>query len=156
RSINVRSVVFCRSAFTAPWGFRVDDNAIAKFHLMLAGEAYLALDEDDQPHHLIAGDVVVLPRGTGHALTDTPGSPTPNLEAILSDHPIDNAGTISCGGGGALTPVVCGGSGTDALPADLIEQLPRILVLGSAHHGVSRWLEPLAALLTAERPPTPG
>ena len=148
--------MFCRSEFSAPWGFRVDDTAIAKFHLVLAGEAYLALDGEDGPRHLVAGDVVVLPHGTGHAVTDAPGSPAPSLEGILLDHPIDAAGAMSYGGGGAATTVVCGGFGTDALPAELIEQLPRILVLGSGRGGVSRWLEPLAALLAAEHPPTPG
>src|SRR5215831_56048 len=93
RSINVRSVVFCRSEFTAPWGFRVDDTAIAKFHLVLAGDAYLALDGEDGSRHLVAGDVVVLPHGTGHAVADAPGSPAPSLEGILVDHPVDKAGT---------------------------------------------------------------
>src|SRR5215510_3029895 len=156
RSINVRSVVFCRSDLTAPWGFRVDDNAMVKFHLVLAGEAYLALDGEAEPHHLVAGDVVVLPHGTGHALVDDPDSTAPALDAILVDHPVDEAGTMIYGGGGAVTTVVCGGFGTDALPGELVEQLPRILVLGSARDGVSRWLEPLAALLAAERPSTPG
>src|SRR5215475_1856572 len=156
RTINVRSVVFCRSEFTAPWGFRVDDNAMAKFHLVLAGQAYLALDGEAEPHHLVAGDVVVLPHGTGHALVDDPGSLTPGLDGILVDHPVDEAGTMTYGGGGAVTSVVCGGFGTDALPAELIEQLPRVLVLGSADRGVSRWLEPVAALLAAEGPPSPG
>src|SRR5262245_44720544 len=112
RSINVRSVVFCRSEFSAPWGFRVDDTAAAKFHLVLAGGAYLALDGEDEPHYLTAGDVVVLPHGTGHAVTDAPGSPAPGLEGILVDHPVDEAGTMAYGGGGAVTTVVCGGFGT--------------------------------------------
>jgi AraC-like DNA-binding protein len=156
RSVNVRSVVFCRSEFTAPWGFRVDDTAIAKFHLVLAGEAYLTLDGESAPRHLVPGDVVVLPHGTGHAVSDSPGTPAPSLEGILLDHLVAEAGTMSYGGGGAGTTVVCGGFGTDALPAELIEQLPMILVLGSARDGVSRWLEPIAALLAAERPPAPG
>ena len=156
RGINVRSVVFCRSEFTAPWGFRVDDNAIAKFHLVLAGEAYLTLDGEDERHHLVTGDVVVLPHGTGHSLTDAPGSAAPNLEAILADHLVDKTGTMSYGGGGPVTTVVCGGFGTDALPFELAEQLPRILMLGSSRDGVSRWLDPLATLLAAERPASPG
>ena len=154
--ISVRSVVFCRSEFTAPWGVRVEDTAIAKFHMVLRGQAHLALDGQDETHHLVAGDVVVLPRGTGHVLTDAPGSPAPSLERLLIDLPVDEAGTMSYGGGGATTTVVCGGFGTDALPPDLVEQLPRVLVLGSADRGVSRWLEPLAALLAAEHPPSPG
>lgn len=151
RSINVRSVVFCRSEFTAPWGFRVEDTTIAKFHLVLRGQAHLVLDGDDQMHQLVRGDVVILPHGTGHALTDAPDSPAPSLEGILLDQPVDEAGSMSYGGGGAVTTVVCGGFGTDALPTELIEQLPRVLVLASSDRGVSRWLDPLAARRRASR-----
>ena len=37
--INVRSVVYCLSDLGAPWGFRVDGSATAKFHLVLDGQA---------------------------------------------------------------------------------------------------------------------
>src|SRR5215471_6812529 len=103
RSISVRSVVVCRSEFTAPWGFRVEDTSIAKFHLVLRGQAHLALDGEDEMHHLRGGDVVILPHGTGHALMDAPGSPTPSLDGILTAHPVDESGSTSYGGGGAVT-----------------------------------------------------
>src|SRR5207244_9336014 len=43
--INVRSVVYCLSDLSAPWGFRVDGSATAKFHLVLDGQATLTLDD---------------------------------------------------------------------------------------------------------------
>src|SRR5215475_5301452 len=97
RSINVRSVVFCRSEFTAPWGFRVDDTAVAKFHLVLRGQAHLAIDGENDMHPLVGGDVVILPHGTGHVLMDAPDSPTPSLEGILIDHSVDDSGAMSYG-----------------------------------------------------------
>ena len=41
RDVNVRSVVYCLSDFTAPWGFRVEDSPVAKFHVLLHGTAWL-------------------------------------------------------------------------------------------------------------------
>src|SRR5262245_31529686 len=129
---------------------------MAKFHLLLHGAADLVLDTADDPHHLVSGDVVLLPHGTGHALTDRPGSPTPDLDDILVNHPVDDAGRISYGGGGATTTLVCGGFGAAALPDELIEQLPHVLVLGSRSGGLNRWLHPMTALLADEAPPVPG
>ena len=43
--INVRSVVYCLSDLGAPWGFRVDGSATAKFHLVIDGQATLTLDD---------------------------------------------------------------------------------------------------------------
>ena len=47
--INVRSVVYCLSDLGAPWGFRVDGSATAKFHLVLDGQATLTLDDPAPP-----------------------------------------------------------------------------------------------------------
>ena len=156
RAINVRSMVFCRSDFTAPWGFRVDETAMAKFHLVLRGSADLVLDAAADPYHLVGGDVVLVPHGTSHALTDGPGSPTPGLDDILVDNPVDDAGRMSYGGGGATTTIVCGGFGAAALPDELIEQLPRVLVLGERSGNLNRWLQPMTTLLADEAPPLPG
>ena len=155
-AVRVNSVVFCRSAFTAPWGFRVDDAPIVKFHLILTGRAWLTLDGGGPSQPLAAGDVVVLPHGTGHRLADGPGSNTPKLDHILIEHPVDAQGRMSYGGGGDATTVVCGGFGGDALPQELLAMLPLVLRFTAADGSVSRWLEALAALLAEERETEPG
>jgi AraC-like DNA-binding protein len=155
-AVKVSSVVFCRSGFTAPWGFHVEDTPIAKFHLVLTGRAWLTLDGDGLTQSLAAGDIVVLPHGTGHRLTDGLGSAAPELEEILAEHPVDAMGRMSYGGGGEATTVVCGGFGTDAVPEELLAVLPRVLRFTAADGSVRRWLEPLAALLADERATEPG
>ena len=72
-ALRVRSVVYCRSELGAPWGFRVGASRPAKFHLVLSGTAILALDTGDEVA-LEAGDVVLLPRGSGHVMRDRPTS----------------------------------------------------------------------------------
>ena len=73
RQVKVRSVVYCLSDFAAPWGFSVEDSPVAKFHVLLHGAAELTVG-DAAPVPLNTGDLVVLPHGDGHTITDQPGA----------------------------------------------------------------------------------
>ena len=74
--INVRSVVYCLSDLGAPWGLRVDGSAAAKFHLVLDGRATLSLDDPGvAPAELAAGELALLPHGSGHLIQDERDSP---------------------------------------------------------------------------------
>ena len=156
RGINVRSTLLCRSEFTAPWGFHVDDSQLAKFHIVLAGTAWLGLDSPPESYRIEAGTVVVLPRGTGHVVRDEPDTPSRDLEAILSDHPLDEHGRLTYGGDGAATTVLCGVFEADLIPEGMTDLMPRVLVLDrEANSRVTRWLQPFADLLGADGA-TPG
>jgi AraC-like DNA-binding protein len=146
RKINVRSVVYCLSDFAAPWGFSVERSPVAKFHLILDGAAALSVGTA-APVPLATGDLVLLPHGHGHSITDQPGSPVRQLDAILSDHPVYETGRLRYGGCGRPTRLLCGGFELQpALPDELAEFLPPVLMLDSST-GLARWLEPLFALL---------
>jgi len=147
--VNVRSVVYCLSDFAASWGFSVEHSPVAKFHLILNGSAILAVG-DAAPIPLTTGDLVLLPHGDGHTISDQPGSPVRQLDAILADHPVDETGWLSYGGDGRHTRLLCGGFELDpALPDELAEFLPRVMTLDSST-GLTRWLDPLFALLDEE------
>jgi AraC-like DNA-binding protein len=157
REVNVRSVVYCLSDFAAPWGFRVERSPVAKFHVVLHGAASLTLGDGD-PVALAPGHLVLLPHGDGHIVQDEPRSPVRHLDRILADHPVDEAGRMSYGGDGPRTRLLCGGFELrPSLPDDLAEILPVLLVLDAAVAGLTRWLEPLFALLREETEATaPG
>jgi AraC-like DNA-binding protein len=148
--INVRSVVYCRSDLGAPWGFRVDGSATAKFHLVLAGQATLTLDDPGlAPAELAAGDLVLLAHGSGHLMQDRGGSPAPPLADILAGRSPEQ---LTYGGDGPRTGLLCGGF---MLAADLndnpLSLLPPLLVFSSAEAGPARhWLEPVFVLLRDE------
>ncbi len=149
RDVNVRSVVYCLSDFTAPWGFSVEHSPVAKFHVLLQGTALLTVG-DAAPVPLTTGDLVLLPHGDGHTIADQPGSPVRQLDAILADHSVDEAGWLSYGGSGSHTRLLCGGFELcPSLPDDLADFLPPVLTL-DANTGLVRWLEPLFALLKEE------
>src|SRR5260370_5188452 len=103
--INVRSVVYCLSDLGAPWGFRVDGSATAKFHLVLDGQATLTLDDPGASRvTLAAGGLVLLAHGTGHVMQDRGDSSAPPLHHILPQRPSDPAGRLTYGGGRPRPP----------------------------------------------------
>jgi AraC-like DNA-binding protein len=150
--INVRSVVYCLSDLGEPWGLRVDSSATAKFHLVLDGRATLTLDEPGAaPAELSAGDLALLPHGSGHLIQDDRHSPARPLEHILAELPSGAAERLAYGGDGPRTSLLCGGFAlASGLPENLLDLLPPLLVLDTASTGISRWLEPTLALLRNE------
>src|SRR6516165_336237 len=150
--INVRSVVYCLSDLGEPWGLRVDSSATAKFHLVLAGRATLTLDEPSAaPAELSAGELALLPHGSGHLIQDDRDSPARPLKHILAELPAEAAERLAYGGDGARTSLLCGGFAlASGLPANLLDLLPPLLVLDTASTGISGWLEPTLALLRSE------
>jgi AraC-like DNA-binding protein len=148
--INVRSVVYCRSDLGAPWGFRVDGSAAAKFHLVQSGQAMLTLDDPGfVPVDLAAGDLVLLAHGSGHVMQDRGGSPAAPLADILADGSPER---LTYGGDGPRTSVLCGGFMlASGLPDNPMSLLPPLLVFGAAGAGSARrWVEPVFSLLRDE------
>jgi AraC-like DNA-binding protein len=149
REVNVRSVVYCLSEFAAPWGFSVEKSPVAKYHVILNGSAILTVGEA-APMPLTTGDLVLLPHGDGHTISDQPGSAVRQLDAILAHHPVDETGWLTYGGDGRRTRLLCGGFELNpALPDELAEFLPPVMTMDSST-GMTRWLEPLFALLNEQ------
>jgi AraC-like DNA-binding protein/mannose-6-phosphate isomerase-like protein (cupin superfamily) len=150
RAVNVHSTVYCVSDLSAPWGFQVEDSSAAKFHLVLEGSCVVTLDSGEQVT-LDCGDLVLLPGGTGHTVRDRLESAVRHLDRILVDHLADDGASLTYGGNGPSTRLVCGGFGlAEALPSGLLGLLPRVLRLDAGANRLNRWLEPVFELLRDE------
>jgi AraC-like DNA-binding protein len=104
---------------------------------------------------LEAGDLVLLPHGSGHVVRDKAGSRARDLDRILDAHPMDASGTMHYGGRGPKTLLVCGGF--DAVSFDeLLAWLPQMVVSDTATNGLGRWLDPMTDLVRGQRGPKPG
>jgi AraC-like DNA-binding protein len=153
-AIRVRSVVYCRSELGAPWGFRVEASPQAKFHLVLNGPALLRVD-DGGDVALGGGDLVLLPHGSGHVIRDAAASRVRDLDRILESHPVDESGTMHCGGRGPKTLLVCGAFDTVSFD-ELLAWLPQMLVTDTATSGLGRWLDPMTDLVRRQGGSKPG
>ena len=145
RSLSVRSTIFCLSELRAPWAFRVDGEAVAKFHVVLEGSAFL-VRTGEEPLALGTGDVVVLPRGVAHTLAHDHVSSAIALRQILDEHPLDGGMRLRYGGNGAVTRILCGGlSLAEALPRSTLAVFPEVLRLERRQSAPTALLEPVLA-----------
>jgi AraC-like DNA-binding protein len=119
---------------------------VAKFHLLLQGQAWLVLD-DREPSLVSAGELVILPYGHLHAMKDQPGSPVEALDRILLDSPLDDRARLYYGGDGAMTRMLCGGFG---LQDPIQRLLPRVVRVDTRGNRVGSWIEAIFQLLQAE------
>ncbi|MER7672812.1 AraC family transcriptional regulator [Kitasatospora sp. NPDC096128] len=135
------------------WGVRIPGYAGAGFHVVLSGSCWL-LAEGGEPLRLERGDAVLLPHGTGHALSD--GVLThrrvrslPELEALLARPRTDT------GGEGAVE-LLCGKYRLGQGPGHpLMRELPTVVHLptgGGSHPELASAVALLGAELAAELP----
>jgi AraC-like DNA-binding protein len=98
--------VYCQSTARPPWGLRFDDRDQALFHVVTAGACWLFAGSTRR--QLVAGDLVLFPRGTPHALADHPRS----KRLRLADWMAERAGPTTAlrvgGDQGTEARVLCG------------------------------------------------
>ncbi|NMO23303.1 AraC family transcriptional regulator [Pyxidicoccus fallax] len=101
---RLRGQLYCRTVVRAPWGLRFPPTAVATIHLVISGSGHLA--QGRQVIALGPGDVVLLPRGDGHSLSDAPRTPKVPLEQWLAER--GDAPVHVPGGTGAESRFLCG------------------------------------------------
>ena len=149
RSLRVRTTVFCRSDMHAPWGFGVKAHGRAAFHILLEGKCRLEVEGVDEPIHLHAGDVVILPRGPGHRLRSDKSVRVESLDDILQRTPPLN-GKLVYGGRGARTDLICGVFAIEEKEAvPVLKAIPSVALVRNTDRQAA-WLGPLLQLITAE------
>lgn len=72
RMIRLKSAVYFRSDFSAPWGMEVASGTNAKFHMIVRGNCWLMAEGFSEPLALSGGDIIVFPLGHAHWLADKP------------------------------------------------------------------------------------
>jgi AraC-like DNA-binding protein len=148
--VTVSSTVYCLSEMTAPWGFRVASRPIPAFHLLTSGSAWLEVEGRSGGVRIVAGDLIVLPRGTGHQVRDTRESRVQWLDDILAERPPVN-GRLKHGGGGERAELICGGFAIDQVMArPLLESLPQVIHLRGHQGRAPEWLAGLIRMISVE------
>jgi AraC-like DNA-binding protein len=82
RAAQIGNAVLSRSELLAPWGLEVGPEVRAAVHVVQRGLCWLRVG-GSAPLRLGPGDVVLLPRGTKHALSDGPRTPALPYERAL-------------------------------------------------------------------------
>lgn len=149
QDLRLARASYGRSQLTAPWGIEIPYKEGVRFHFVAEGECWM-FTAAQEPMLLEAGDVVLLPHGTGHVIVDQPRSRPKPLEELGLDLVGNSTYRLTAGGGGAQSLIVCctiGFEGPTAHP--LLELLPEVLLVRKAdRHRTS--LPMLLELMAAE------
>ena len=137
--LRMDGMFYCQTELTAPWGLTMPAmQGSLWFHVISRGRAQL-VDTTGHTHHLSDGDVVVLPHGTGHRLSDSPQAPTPSVFDITHDYVSRQFAIMRHGGGGSATSLMCGVVRIGSPAARVLsQQLPEVIVVDAATSG-SDW-----------------
>lgn len=151
QSIHLHSTLYCRAKMGAPWGFRVSQRAVASFHIVTGGTCWLTVEGVDKPVSLTEGDLVILPHGHGHTMTDSPETPVTKLEDLIPRQPVEKDVVFYSAGQGAVTTLVCGGLQLeDHTTNPLFSVLPPFLHIQSRRRESNPWLKAIVKLVKAE------
>jgi AraC-like DNA-binding protein len=118
-----------RCELKRPWGISFPPQPEARFHFVVSGGCWLRPPKRGW-QELSAGDVVLLPRGAGHALaSDARGALHP-LEQMPLEEIGERTYALRAGGSGAATVLVCCSVGFGQPAAHpLLELMPPMLLL---------------------------
>src|SRR5262245_33747850 len=132
QSIHLHGDLYCRATMSAPWGFMVATRDVVSFHLVTGGSCWLKVTGTDKLILLTEGDLVILPHGHAHTLSDDPRTPVTELEEIVARQPTGKDGRFRYGGNGKATMLVCGGfQFQDRITNPLLPVLPAFIHLRS-------------------------
>ncbi len=133
--LKLTGCLYFTTNFSSPWGIRVPDyKHVARFHLVTAGQCWLRLTVTDDAHLLNAGDIVIIPHGASHILSDHPDTAVVELEQAISSSNYQGERVFSYGGNSTqqAAQIICGHlEFDDRYQHALINQLPSLLIIRS-------------------------
>jgi AraC-like DNA-binding protein len=159
-SVRMTGAIFYHAECSAPWGFRVPPletvahilapgtERLVSYHLLTEGKA--VAEFADSTVSLTAGDVLVIPQGDPHTVSN--GSPSDFVDsgALLARSLSGDRTTMRLGGGGETTRFVCGYFGCERHADKLfLAGLPLIKVNLRSDPG-GEWLESSVRHLVSE------
>jgi AraC-like DNA-binding protein len=152
-SVHITGAVFYDAVCTKPWAFAVpplstyagllapNTERLVSYHLITEG-AGIARFGDDLELSIEGGDVVVVPHGDAHVMSDGPVVRVLDKGGSLDRFLAGGVSSFEIGGGGAPTRFVCGYFGCER-DADrlFLSGLPRGFKINLRSDDTGRWLE---------------
>ncbi len=149
-TLDLNGALYFRTDFSAPWSVTVPRlEAAARFHLVVQGKCTISVP--DKPNIVLnPGDLILIPRGQTHILSDSPVETAPPLETILDQAGYDGEGVLIVGEGdkSASTQLICGHF-TFRENADhpILRALPDYLLMTSSERAQNPWLDDVLRLI---------
>lgn len=151
-SVSLGGQVYFYTCFSPPWSIDVPAlGRVVRFHYVLAGECHIAVGGRDIA--LKQGDLVLIPQGASHIVSDSAGRPPSRLESVIADSSFTGEGCFFIGqaDNSAATRLLCGhysfAPGSDH---PLLRALPDALVITAAQRVENFWLDRILDLINQQ------
>ncbi len=152
-SLSLQGQFYFRTCFNSPWSIGVPDYARAiRFHYAVQGECWVRTG-DGVPIHLRQGDLVLVPAGAAHILSDMPERKPVALERVMEDNAYAGGSLLVVGEGceNAATQLMCGhftfAEGSDH---PLLRSLPDLLHVSASMRSSAFWLDEALRLMARQ------
>lgn len=132
QAIKLRSVVYFRSKWTAPWGYYSKAPSQPRFHFVVSGRCWFSSEDFIEPTCIRDGDLVIVAPGQPYSMRDELSSQTLLLEDLIKSQPPDakKARVFCNGNGGEATRMLCGRFLLEELSLNpLARSLPAVLLV---------------------------
>ena len=110
-SLHFNGTFYFATNFHSPWSVEVPDyKNVARFHYVTQGTCWVRIEGVDPPQLLASGDIIVIPHGTRHILSDTADREPITLDEAFARERYDGQGIFKIGEGVSPhdTQLVCG------------------------------------------------
>lgn len=115
--LRLDGAIFFRAEYSEPWSYespigleqvlRPGSQRLIYFHVVAAGRCWIRVGDGDA-HWASAGDVIVLPYGSQHAVGGVDDAKIVPITSLLEPPPWTSMPVLRHGGGGSRTDIVCG------------------------------------------------
>lgn len=152
-SIRMTGAIFYRAECTSPWGFAIPPlrdyahllapgtERVVSYHLMTEGDA-VARFGDGQEVPMTAGDVLIVPHGDPHVISNGRAPRIVDADGTLDRYLAGDLSTLQIGGGGEATRFVCGFFGCERHADRLfLSGLPMAIRISLRDDVAGQWLE---------------
>ena len=133
-AVRLRGTLYFTTEFSRPWGLRVPSyERVARFHLVVRGTTWVQVMPAGEPVQLETGDLVLVPHGAEHKLSDDPDTACRTVDEVVEAAGFTGEGALVHGGGedgGGPTRLICGHFEFDeGFEHPVLGQLPAALVV---------------------------
>jgi AraC-like DNA-binding protein len=152
-SVRMTGAIFYHAVCTSPWGFAIPPlreyahllapgtERLVSYHLMTEGYA-IARFSDGQEVPVTAGDVLIVPHGDPHVVSNGRAPKIVNTDGTLDRYLAGDLSTLQIGGGGETTRFVCGFFGCERHADRLfLSGLPMVIKINLRDDVAGQWLE---------------
>ncbi len=152
--LRMRGSVYFHTHFNPPWGVRVPAfSNVARFHMAMRGNCWLRVDGADEPIRLSTGDLVVIPHGRSHILSDTRDREAVDVDKVIGETGYAGDGALVYGGedDGRSCKLFCGHfEFEEGALHPVLDALPNYFHVPNTQSMNAYWLESVMRFVSAE------